>query len=164
MGEGVGDGALHKTLGGSLERGGRGEERVEGGEGAEEALLFLGPGERLGGAPCGIALRNRERPMEEVAHVGKNLDGLAARAIESAEGSGGVFESADGAVSESGESVAKEIAFFVHAGNIAHRPTEGEGAMMAGGRRRAEIRPRSGMFDRLNFLRRFQRIVAMEEP
>ena len=68
---------------------------------------------------AGRSLHHRERPIEQIAHVGKDLDGPAASAVEVGEGRGRVFEGPRGAVSESGEGMAEQVGFRVHAENIA---------------------------------------------
>lgn len=119
--ERVGDGALHEALDGRVDGIGRREVRVECGESGEEALLLLGPGEGLRIVPGGVALSHGEAPMEEVAHVGEDLDGAAASIVEVGEGGGGVFQGARGAVSQCGKGVSKKIPFFIHGGTISHR-------------------------------------------
>ncbi len=114
VGESIGDGALQEAVGGSLERSGRGQTGVECGERSEEAFLLAGPIEWLGAVPCGIALGHGKRPAEQVAHVGENHNGSTACAFEVGEGRGRVFKGASRAISKSGESVAKELSFFVH--------------------------------------------------
>ena len=121
VGERVSDGALEESLGRSLERGGGSQVGIESGECGEEALLFRGPVEGLRVLPALIALGNGERPMEQVAHVGEDLDGAAAGAVEVGEGGGRVFKGAGGAVSKRGEGVAKELPFFVHEKNLGAR-------------------------------------------
>jgi hypothetical protein len=58
--------------------------------------------------------------MKQVAHVGQDLQGTAAGAVEAGEGVGGVFQGANGAISQRGKGVAEEISFLIHGGNIAH--------------------------------------------
>jgi len=120
VGERVGDGALHEALDGRLDRRGGGEVSVECGESSEESLLLLRPGEELRVVPGGVSLGHGERPVKEVAHMGEDLDGTAAGAVEVGEGVGRVFQGADSAISQCGKGVAEKISFFVHWGNIAH--------------------------------------------
>ena len=120
MGERVGNRALHQALNGRMDGIGRCEVRVECGEGGEEALLLLRPGEGLSVVPCGIALGHRKRPEEKVAHVSKDLHRAAAGIVEVSEGGGGVFQGARSPVSQCGKGVAEKISFFVHGGTIAH--------------------------------------------
>jgi len=64
--------------------------------------------------PGGASLGHGERPVKEVAHVGEDLHGTAAGAVEVGEGAGGVFQRANGTIGQCGKGVAEEISFFVH--------------------------------------------------
>jgi len=64
-------------------------------------------------------MRHGERPIEQIAHVGKDLDGAAASAVEVSERRGRVFEGSRGAIGESGEGMAEQAGLRVHAENIA---------------------------------------------
>jgi hypothetical protein len=120
VGESIGDGALEEALRRRIERSGRSEECVKGRECVEEALLLRGPGERLGVVPTLVALGDGECPMEQIAHVGEDLNGTAAGSAEIGEGGGRILNSACSAVSEGGEGVAEQSALIVHGRNIAH--------------------------------------------
>lgn len=119
VGEGICDRALEERFGGGLKRSTGGEVVVEGTERREEAGLLLGPPERGGVVPALASLHRAECPVEEVAHVGEDLDGLAAATIEGGEAVGSAFECTAGAIGKGGEGVAQEFAFLVHAANIA---------------------------------------------
>ena len=107
VGEGVGDGSLEEALDGRQDRFIGSQVLVEGAERGEEPLLLFGPGERLGIVPGGFALRHGERPVEEIAHVGEDLDGAAAGAVEVGEGLRGVLDGSRGAVGERGQGMAE---------------------------------------------------------
>jgi len=114
VGESVCDGTLEEAVGGRLEGCSGGEERVKGCEGSEEALLLRGPGERLRVMPALAALGDGECPIEEVSHVGEDLDGAAARAIIIGERRGSVLNRAVCAVGERGKGMAEKSALVVH--------------------------------------------------
>ena len=107
VGKSVGNGALHEPFDGRLDGRGRCEVGIEGGEGGEETLLLLGPGEELRVVPGRVSLGHGERPVEEVAHVSEDLHGTAAGAVEVGEGIGGVFQGANGAIGQCGKGVAE---------------------------------------------------------
>ena len=69
--------------------------------------------------PGGFALRHGERPVKEIAHVGEDLDGAAACAVEVGEGFRGILEGPGGAVGKRGQSMTEQIGLRVHAKNIA---------------------------------------------
>ena len=75
---------------------------------------LLGPWQGPGGLPGGIAEGSVVRPDEQIAHVGEDLDRAATGTVEIAEVNGGVFKGAGYAVSQSGQGVAEEVAFFIH--------------------------------------------------
>ena len=96
-----------KRLGGS-------KVGIEGLQSGEETLLLAGPIEGLGVVPALISLGDAESPVKQIAHVGEDLRGLAAGAIEGCKRFRRVLEGACGAVGQRRDSVAKECAFFVH--------------------------------------------------
>ena len=75
--QGVGDGALEEAFGGALERLGRSEIIVKFLDGGEETLDFGVPWQRRRVVPGLLALRDRERPVKEIADVREDLRGSA---------------------------------------------------------------------------------------
>ncbi len=69
--------------------------------------------------PGGIALRHGERPVEKIPHMRQDLNGAAAGAVEIGEGLRGILDGPGGSVSKRGEGMTEQVAFFVHAENIA---------------------------------------------
>lgn len=136
VGEGVGDGSLKKAIEGRVGGFIGSQILIEGGERGEKLLLLFGPGERLGVVPRGFALRHGKRPVEEIAHVGEDLD-RETGTVEFGEGHGGVFEGSRGAIGERGQGVAEEVGLRVHEGNIAQ--VEAGEWIKAAGRCRTEM-------------------------
>ena len=66
--------------------------------------------------PAFISLHRAQRPVEEVTHVGKDLDWLAAAAAEVRKALGSAIDGACGTIREAGNRVAKKFAFLVHIG------------------------------------------------
>ena len=130
VGESVGDGALEKAIKrrieGRIDRVIGSQILIEGAEGGEKSLLLFGPCEGLGIVPGGSSLHHGERPVEQIAHVGDDLNGVAAGAVKVGEGLRGIFKSSRSAVSESGQSVTEQVALFVHFGNIAQVDAHGD--------------------------------------
>ena len=62
-----------------------------------------------------------QSPVEEVAHVGQDLNGLPSAAVESGERIWSAIESAGGAVSQRCDGVAEEFAFVFHVGKYSAR-------------------------------------------
>lgn len=119
VGEGICDRTLEEHFGGGMERSVGGEVVIEGAERGEEAGFLLGPPERGGVVPPLASLHRAECPVEEVAHVGEDLNGLAAATIEVGKAFGRAFKGTAGAIGKGGEGMAEEFGFFVHAANIA---------------------------------------------
>ena len=69
---------------------------------------------------AGLPWAMESAQMEKVAHVGEDLHGTAAGAVEVGEGFGCIFQGANGAVGQCGKGVAEKIPFFIHGGTIAH--------------------------------------------
>jgi len=84
--EGVGDGSLEEALDWRLDGMIGGQVLIEGAERGEKTVAALRA--RRGTRSCArrFALRHGERPVKEIAHVGEDLDGAAACAIEVGEG------------------------------------------------------------------------------
>ena len=114
VGEGVGDGALKERFEVDMQRFGGGKIAIEGLERGEKALHFFGPGKRLRGVPAWLPLSHSERPVEEVAHVGQDLDRGAAASAKQRKIIRGAFEGARGAIGQGGQGVAQEFSFVLH--------------------------------------------------
>lgn len=69
--------------------------------------------------PAFPSLHRAEGPVEQITHVGEDLDGLPATTIEGGEGFGRVLEGSGSAICKSSKSMAKKLALVVHAANIA---------------------------------------------
>ena len=111
----VGDRALKEFFGGLVERLGRGEVAVKGGDGGEKASDLLRPGERGRVVPSLLAPGEGESPVKEIAHMGEDL-GWGARCFTEAEcgkGFGGVAQGFAGAVGEGCDGVAEELALRI---------------------------------------------------
>lgn len=128
MGERIGDGPLEERLGGSMERSVRGKVIVKCFQRSEEAGLFFRPGERRGIVPAFPSLDRAESPIEQITHVGEDLNGLTAAAIEGGEPVRGTIEGAGSAVGKAGDSMAENGTFFVHRGQYtaAERRQDGD--------------------------------------
>jgi len=107
MGERVSHGPLEKLLGRSVQRRIGSQEGVKSLERLKEAMLLVGPSERLRGAPALFPNGRTQRPVNQVAHVGQNLHGETAGAVESGEVLGRAIESADSSIGQSGQYVAQ---------------------------------------------------------
>ena len=116
----ISDRSLKERLRGYLEWLAGGEVVVEGFQGSEKADFFIRPRARWGIVPALTSLHRAERPIEQITHVGEDLNGLATAAFEGEKTIGSMVKSARGAIGDSGNSVAKEFAFVVHNGNIPH--------------------------------------------
>jgi len=117
MGKRVRHGPLEKLLGRSVQRRIGSQEGVKSLERLEEAMLLVSPGERLGGVPALLPNGRTQRPVKEVAHVGQNLHGETAGAVESGEVIGSAVQGADSSIGQSGQRVAQQFAFLVHTRN-----------------------------------------------
>lgn len=121
MGETIGNGALKNGFGCGVERLGGGKIHVEILERFEKSLLFRVPGERCRVMPPLVSLHTTQGPIEQVAHVSEDLDGPASSTVEVRKLLGRALKRASGAVSEAGNRMAEQFAFFVHGGRINHR-------------------------------------------
>jgi len=117
MGERIGHGALKKLLRRGVQRRIGSQEGVESLERLEEAILLVSPGERLRGVPALLPNGRTQRPVKEVAHVGQNLHGETASAVESGEVIGSAVQGADSSIGQGGQRVAQQFTFLVHTRN-----------------------------------------------
>ena len=118
MRERVSDWSLKERFGAGVEWRIRGEVGIEGLECREEAGFFLWKRQRSGVVPAFTSLHGAESPVEEVSHVGENLDGLTAATVECSEGVRCVIESTGGAIGNCGKSMAKEFSVVVHGRSV----------------------------------------------
>jgi len=91
---------------------------IEGLESSEEAGFLLGPREWRRVVPTLSPLHRAERPVEQIAHVGENLDGLTATTIEGREAIRCAVKGASGSVGEAGYGMTKEFACVGHTGKL----------------------------------------------
>ena len=108
----VGDGALEKAFGGTVERFGRGEAVVELLDGGEEAVNFGVPGKRCRVLPGLLALCDGERPVKKIAQVRENLRGRPRLVpdMKSGKAIGRAAQSFCGSIGDRGERVPQELA------------------------------------------------------
>jgi hypothetical protein len=118
--ERVGDGSLKEAFGGAVKRFGGGEIVVEFFYGGIEAVDFRVPGKGRGVMPRLLTFRGGESPIKEVAHVGEDLRGSArfVADVETGEVLGRATKGFAGAVGDSGETVAEELAGGI--GRVGH--------------------------------------------
>ncbi len=112
--EGIGDRPLKQLLDRGMKRLAGSEIGIEDLQSGKESLLLARPIEGLGVAPALAPLDDAEGPVKKVAHVGEDLRGLAAGAIEGRKRFRRVLKGACCAVGQRSNGVAKECAFFVH--------------------------------------------------
>lgn len=72
--------------------------------------------------PALASLHRTERPVEEVTHVGEDLNGLTTTSIEGREAVRSAFESPGGAVGEGGNGVADKFAIVSHTEKLYRNP------------------------------------------
>ena len=109
--QGVGDGALEEFFRGGVEGLWTGEIVIEFLECGKEAMDFVLPEQGLRIVPGGLALGHGERPIEEIAEVGEDMNG-SARGLGGAEIGEGVWGAVNdfcAAIGDGGEAVTKEV-------------------------------------------------------
>lgn len=118
MRERIGDRSLKKRFSGSVEGLIRREVVVEGLERGKETSFLLWPGDWRRVVPAFTSLYRAQGPVKEVAHVGEDLDGLAATAVEGGECIGRAIERAGCTIGKGCDGVSEKFAFVVHTGKL----------------------------------------------
>ena len=119
--ERVRDGTLKETFSGTVERFGRSQVIVELLQRGEKAVDFCVPRQRRGVPPRFFALCDRQRPVQNIAHMRENLRGRA-RLVADVEGAKVIRRAAQrfsAAVSNGRKRVAQKLARRIASGAFA---------------------------------------------